>query len=86
MKQEKFFSLEEARSCIDSIIDESLDCQEQIIKGGIAQLLDFTRPLDNIISLKRKVSDQFYRQLESQITQLRPVVISPVATTGSQAE
>lgn len=68
----KLSPLSEAASLMDQIIDESLDCQEQILRQNLRQIPDFAKLLERILSIKNKVSTHFYNQLESLITSLRP--------------
>ena len=79
--------LSEAVSLLDSIIDDSLDCQEQIVRSKFDTLPDFANCLEKIICVKNKVSSQFYSQLESLILSLRPPKPTPAISIGSsQAE
>ena len=57
--------LEEASRLLDRIIDDSLDCQERIYRRGINDVPDFAQAIGRIINLKDKVTDHFYKQLES---------------------
>jgi hypothetical protein len=75
--------LAEATFLLDSIIDDSLDCQEQILRRDLSHLPDFANWLEKIISVKNKVSAQFYNQLESLITSLRPPKPMPVQSFSS---
>ena len=54
----------EAVTLLDSIIDDSLDCQERILRQDLNQVPDFATCLEKIITVKNKVSAQFYKQLE----------------------
>ena len=53
-------SIIEARNCIDKFIDEALDLQEKIFRGAISHLTDFSNSLEQILTLKNKVSNQFF--------------------------
>jgi len=75
--------LAEAVCLLDGIIDDSLECQEQMVRKKLQQLPDFAAFLEKIISVKNKVSSQFYNQLEKLISSLRPPKILPVASMGS---
>jgi len=79
----KSSSLTEAANLLDSIIDDSLDCQERMLRDQISQLPDFATCLEKIITLKNKVSAQFYNQLETLISSLRPPKITPPPSFGS---
>ena len=48
--------LVEAAALLDSIIDESLDCQEKILRQNLCQVPDFAICLEKIITVKNRVS------------------------------
>lgn len=84
MKQERSL-MQEARLCMDIIIDESLDCQDNILNNNITGVIDFGRSLKTIFDLRNKVSDALFKVLESQITSLKQTV-RPIATNNAQSE
>ena len=52
--------LAEAALLLDNIIDDSLDCQERLLRNDLSQVPDFASCLEKIITIKNKVSAQFY--------------------------
>ena len=76
----------EAAALLDSIIDDSLDCQERILRQSVCQVPDFATCLEKIITVKNKVSASFYNQLELFITSLRPPKQSPIQLGNGQSD
>lgn len=79
--------MEESRLLIDSIIDESLELQENMHRQRINRVVDFAKVLDKIINFESKVTSSLYEQLTEHISiisqKLKTVQTQPIMIEGT---
>lgn len=79
--------MEESRLLIDSIIDESLELQENMHRQRINRVVDFAKVLDKIINFESKVTSSLYEQLTEHISiisqKLKTVKTQPIMIEGT---
>ncbi len=55
----------EARCLLDSVIDESLKCQEEILRKSTNGVPEFAKSFEKIIDVSKKVTESFFKVLET---------------------
>ena len=84
----QFDFIGEARLLLDSLIDDSLTCQEQLLSGQITTAKDLSHFINRIIDIKLKSSQALFKCIEDEIRQpLAPAPKpQPIIVCQSQAD